>query len=214
MTEAVVGTEKKPAVKRRQCGTIAGYRQHTRRGEETCAECRAANKDYKKAHRAGEVKPRGESKAARREREERLGDELLGGTSASSEYPPFLKDAGRALWDAVLADFELSASGRVLLAEACRMKDRLERMSAALSSSTTLWFELGEPQEELDGPMQVQVVVNGMIGEARQLTSAIRQALQAIGVLEKAESKSSGGGVLDQLARKREQRLSAAEGGA
>ena len=51
-------TEKTPAVVRKQCGTVAGYRQHSKRGEQQCDECRAANREYQRRYRAGEVEKR------------------------------------------------------------------------------------------------------------------------------------------------------------
>ncbi len=34
------------------CGTYAAYQRHIKRGEESCADCRAANSEYVKQHRA------------------------------------------------------------------------------------------------------------------------------------------------------------------
>ena len=86
------------------------------------------------------------------------------------------------------------------------MTDQLERFTAALSSKSTLWFELGDPDDADE--KGVPVVVNGMIGEGRQLANAIRTALSQIGVL-KTGSNASKGGALDELKRRRAARQAA-----
>lgn len=205
---------KKPAQQRKQCGSMAGYRQHSKRGEEQCDACRAARRDYMRRYRAGEIKPRGESRRARREREEERAGEVVDRLSPvreGSSYPAFLRGPGRRMWDEVNGAYELDAVGRVLLAEACRLKDRLERFSAALSAESTLWFELGDVEELADGTPQVQVVVNSMVSEARQTQAALAVALGKLGVLKPAEAKGSGVDVMDEIARKRAARLAGRE---
>jgi hypothetical protein len=204
--------EKKPAVTRKQCGTVAGYRQHSKRGEEQCDECRAANREYQRKYRAGEVRHRGESRAKKRAKEEEAGAVLVDGPvatdrGADGDRPAFLKKQGRALWDEITSDYDLDVGAKVILGEACRMRDRLERFSAALSIESTLWFELGDPEEQRSGDVQVQVVVNSMIGEARQMQAAVATALSKIGVLQAGKKKGGEGGMLDQLAKKRQERM-------
>ncbi|WP_420100175.1 hypothetical protein [Corynebacterium sp.] len=204
--------EKKPAVSRKQCGSTAGYRQHIKRGEKTCEECRAAHREHERARRAGEVRSRKPSAAKKRAEEEATGAAMVDGplVDQDGDRPAFLKRQGRALWDEITGAYDLDAGARVILAEACRMRDRLERFSAALSVQEALWFELGEPEELRNGDVQVQVVVNNMIGEARQMQAAVATALGKIGVLKQAEAKSSGPSVEDQLAEQRRKRLAAA----
>ncbi|WP_147592728.1 hypothetical protein [Corynebacterium provencense] len=204
--------EKKPAVARKQCGTTAGYRQHIKRGEQTCEACRAAHREHERARRAGEIRPRGESRAKKWERQEAAAAVVVDGPPVGQEgdRPAFLKRQGRALWDEITGAYDLDAGAKVVLGEACRMRDRLERFSAALSVQSTLWFELGEPEELRTGDVQVQVVVNNMIGEARQMQAAVATALNKIGVLKQAEAKSDGPSVEDQLAEKRAARRAAA----
>lgn len=131
------------------------------------------------------------------------------------EAPSFLRAKGRGLWDSVNRDFELNPAGQALLGEACRTVDRLERMAAALSSRSTMWFEL-EPsmtEQELDAAPEFNVVVNGMIGEARQLQNVLRSTLKELGVTgvtAKAEDESSRVSLTDELKRRRQERLARA----
>jgi hypothetical protein len=53
----------------------------------------------------------------------------------SPRPPPGLGKPGRALWRGTLASYELSAPERALLAEACRVADRLAGIAAALDGA-------------------------------------------------------------------------------
>lgn len=118
--------------------------------------------------------------------------------------PDWLKAKGKHLWESVTSQYELTPAALVLLGEACRTADRLERMAAALSSRSTLWFELGDV--ELPDDEGIPIVVNGMIGEARQLQTALRQTLGQLGVVSSSSTENKGTGVLDQLQARREKR--------
>lgn len=205
---------KKPPAHRPQCGSVAGYRQHTKRGERSCDQCREANRLYMAEYKRkrGDA-PRKPTQTQRRERDEKLGETVLALASNDGDYPAFLKRGGRELWDSVRENYDLSPTSEVLLLEACRLKDRLDRFTAALSSNSTLWFELKEPEELKDGTVQMQVVVNSMVSEARQAQAALGQTLKKIGVLQQAEKRSSGVSIADQLKQKREARLAAARAG-
>lgn len=118
--------------------------------------------------------------------------------------PDWLKAKGKQLWEDVTSQYELTSAALVLLGEACRTADRLERMAAALSSRSTLWFELGDV--ELPDDKGVPIVVNGMIGEARQLQTTLRQTLNQLGVVSTSSTKNKGTGVLESLQARREKR--------
>lgn len=118
--------------------------------------------------------------------------------------PDWLKAKGQHLWESVTSQYELTPAALVLLGEACRTADRLERMAAALSSRSTLWFELGDVElPEDDG---IPIVVNGMIGEARQLQTALRQTLGQLGVVSASSTENKGTSVLESLQARREKR--------
>lgn len=125
--------------------------------------------------------------------------------------PDWLKARGLELWIEVTQAHSLNASALVLLGEACRTADRLERMAAALSSRTTMWFEIGDIDQATE--LGVPVIVNGMIGEARQLQTSLRQTLTTLGVLKVDAAEKVAKSPLDQLAERRKKRLAAQGGG-
>lgn len=132
------------------------------------------------------------------------------------EPPAYLRAQGRALWDQVLQEYELNPAGLVLLGEACRTVDRLERLAAALSSRSTLWFEVEESLESqgMDGAPEFNVVVNGMVGEARQLQAALRSTLKELGITEvvpRAVHTQERESLTDELKRKRQERMARAK---
>lgn len=213
---------KKPAKNRAKCGTVSGYRQHQRHGEESCEKCRHAAAEYMKARRAGlptkpvTTKKRGRPKKDNNESTTPKPEKKATPHRKSKrEYDPlqdgYLRDSGKKLWCEIKSAYELDPVGDILLMEACRMKDRLDRLAGALSSSSSLWFELGDPIETADGEVQIQVVVNNMIAEARQLQAAMAINLGKIGVLKPAKAISESSSVMDQLQAKRAARREAAK---
>lgn len=205
--------QKRKPRERDKCGTISGYRQHVRLKERPCQACREANREYMREKRdrmaAGE-KPR----ISRREKnraDEIRGAKIEAQQHGDTHYPSFLRARGKRLWDELSEQFELTPQLRELVTEACRLADRLERMAAALSSSSTLWFELGDPEEVETGDVKVQIVVNSLLSEARQTQSALSTLLNRIGVVEKATAKAKGESLTDQLAERRAQRMAEAK---
>lgn len=211
---------KKPAKNRAKCGTVSGYRQHQRHGEESCEKCRHAAAEYMKARRAGQpTKPVTTKKRGRPKKDNNESTtpkpEKKGAPHRKREYDPlqdgYLRDSGKKLWRDIKSAYELDPVGDIILMEACRMKDRLDRLAGALSSSSSLWFELGDPIETADGEVQIQVVVNNMIAEARQLQAAMAINLGKIGVLKPAKAISESSSIMDQLQAKRAARREAAK---
>lgn len=216
-----------------RCGTRAGYAAHHRRGERACEDCKRANSALEHQRRAEKLK------ADRERREAEIASwkpvTVVGTTSKLSSRPKvdvvnpdptpapdpdlptppdYLRAKGRDLWESVTRAYDLTPAALTLLGEACRTTDRLERMAAALSSRSTLWFELEPCLEDngLDGGENWTVTVNGMIGEARQLQTALRQTLNQLGVVGVENNGNGRESVLDQLAQRRAERRAMAEG--
>lgn len=98
---------------------------------------------------------------------------------------------------------ELSPAERVLLEEACRLADRLDRLDAILRGDLDAWMRF----RASDDGAEVTVVVDRVLSEARQQQLALRQVL--------AELRQSRAGA-KQLARRgagAATRLSAGKGG-
>lgn len=95
-----------------------------------------------------------------------------------------LERRGARLW-ADMADADLSPPHRVVLEEACRVADRLDRLDALLSGRDD-WLRLRAEEFGSDRVLEVRVVVDNLLGEARQqeavlrgLVSELRQGLAA-----------------------------------
>lgn len=204
-----------------RCGTPAGYSAHGRRGERPCGMCRdaraaKAREAYARSKSAGPATAPGPSPVQATAPARPVSQEELDPRPDLPEPPAYLRAKGRALWDSVVSAYTLTPAALAMLGEACRTADRLERMAAALSSRSTLWFEV-EPSladQDVDTGAEFSVVVNGMIGEARQLQTTLRQTLTTLGVVgvEAANTGQESTSVLDQLAQRRQARL--AGGGA
>lgn len=93
--------------------------------------------------------------------------------------PPRLSAFGQALWDRVTGEVRLDAAGYYVLAEACRTADIIDRLSGALRAGSTTWVRLAdEVGQVVDGnTMEVNIVVNPLLGEIRQQRLTLRQLL-------------------------------------
>ena len=88
--------------------------------------------------------------------------------------PPSRSEAFRKA--ATEAKPDLSPSDAVLLDEACRLIDRLDRFDDLLTSQREAWATIDWPFE--DSP--AVVVVSSVLTEARAYTSELRQVLKAL----------------------------------
>lgn len=112
----------------------------------------------------------------------------------SMQPPNGLDHRGRELWDAVLEASDFDAAGLLLLGEACRTADIIERLSAALRSNSQEWVRLAEEAEVLaDGAARVQIVVNPLLGEVRQQRIALRTMIAhlKLGKVDEATGEDS-----------------------
>lgn len=169
----------------------------------------------------------GDATAAERQRRYRAhkrGDHSLcppGRADCGSVTPDVTRDAvtdmpdlgvrGRRLWSAVTADGpELRPAERVLLEEACRLADRLDRLDRLLQGDEDAWMRLHAVNE--DGSI-VKVVVNNVLAEARQQQVALKQILGELRQVQGARSQpqpKQEASRRDELAKRREERRRAA----
>ena len=111
--------------------------------------------------------------------------------------PGDLRERGLDFWSAVTDSVELDPSGFVLLGEACRIIDRLDRLSVALNGQGRDWLKLADEIEVTatrfgDGKnISVKVAVDGLLSESRQQQLALKTVLAQLG-LGKAFEKASG----------------------
>lgn len=102
---------------------------------------------------------------------------------------------------------KLDASKRVLLEEACRIADRLDKLDALLVGDAAAWFRFSVDESGTE----VTVIVDKVLSEARQQAVALKQLISELRQGAAAEP-ASGGSVLDQLAARREARIANASG--
>lgn len=108
------------------------------------------------------------------------------------DAPKDLRERGTLFWGEVTSAVSLDASGFILLGEACRIIDRLDRLAGALNGSGRDWLKLGDDIEEVGrGQVSVKVVVDGLLSEGRQQQLALKTVLAQLG-LGKATEKASG----------------------
>lgn len=113
------------------------------------------------------------------------------------QAPGDLRERGLVFWTEVNSAVELDPSGFVLLGEACRIIDRLDRLSDALNGKGRDWLKLADEIEVVaerfgDGKkVSVKVTVDGLLSEARQQQLALKTVLAQLG-LGKTTEKSTG----------------------
>lgn len=87
------------------------------------------------------------------------------------KLPGGLKARGRAYWRSVVADFDLSGSELELLAEICRVLDRLDELAAVLAEEGSVC-----------AGSRGQRVVHPALSEARQQQLVLAQLTKALNV--------------------------------
>lgn len=110
--------------------------------------------------------------------------------------PDDLRERGAALWVEVTSVVGLDAAGFVLLGEACRILDRLDRLSSALNGRGRDWLKLADEIEVTadrfgDGKkVSVKVAVDGLLSESRQQQLALKSVLAQLALGKSVERVS------------------------
>lgn len=86
--------------------------------------------------------------------------------------PSGLGRRGRRLWREMNGSAQLGPGQLVLLAEACRIVDRLDRLDGILRGDSR---ELAAVTEDRDG--ELRLVVDSVLTEARQQAAALKQIM-------------------------------------
>lgn len=135
---------------------------------------------------------------ARRARRHKAGDHRLclpGRCDAAVEEPVTTsRDAvtpgsrGARLWQQMNAGAGLDPAHVVLLEEACRTADRLDKLESQLSGEDRAWLRLKVP----DDGGEVEIVVDRLLAEARQQQLALKQLVAQIHAARTADDKPAG----------------------
>jgi hypothetical protein len=123
--------------------------------------------------------------------------------------PPGLDERGAQLWSDLRKRGEFGPTERVLIEEACRIVDRLEKLDRLLTGDAESWIDLISKRGD---PELAEVVINAPLAEARQQALALKQIfteLRQLGVLAAADpnAKPKAEGGDDELAARRKARL-------
>lgn len=99
---------------------------------------------------------------------------------------------------------DLPAPQRHLVHEAGRLLDRNDRLHALLQGREDFWVQVFQGEEG-----EVTLIIDKVLDQARNGALAYNQVFERLrqaGVFGKAEPEGEGGGLFDELARKREER--------
>jgi hypothetical protein len=107
---------------------------------------------------------------------------------AAPKAPARLGARGRRLWREITDSYDLAdkPAELVMLEEACRIADRLEKLDEILSGEVDTWMHLQLPREGSD---MIRVVVDGALAEARQQANQLKQLVAALRLPDEVSGK-------------------------
>lgn len=108
--------------------------------------------------------------------------------------PKNLGTRGRKMWRDVAATQTLDATQKILLEEACRTADRLEKLDEKLRGDADSWAHLRTRAESMvhteDGvEATIDLVIDGALTEARQQQNILKQLVAALRLEDAATGK-------------------------
>lgn len=90
--------------------------------------------------------------------------------------PASLRSGGRALWDAIADAHDLDATQLAQLEEACRAKDRLDKLDELLRGDLDAWLSI----QEFDDGRPAVLVINSALTQANATANLMKQLLAAL----------------------------------
>jgi hypothetical protein len=93
------------------------------------------------------------------------------------DAPTGLGAAGRTLWAEITAEHELDPMQRVTLEEACRAKDRLDKLNEILRGEADVWCHLVEDANE---PATYTLKVSAALTQSNATANLMKQLLAAL----------------------------------
>lgn len=104
---------------------------------------------------------------------------------ATSRTPAGLSAGGRNLWKAVTEAHELDAVQEVTLLEACRSKDRLDKLDDLLRGDVDVWSRLVHDTRTED----YELKIDGALSQANSTANLLKQLLAALRLPDEAGKK-------------------------
>jgi hypothetical protein len=99
--------------------------------------------------------------------------------------PTGLAKGGAALWRAIVKDHDLDVTQRVQLEEACRAKDRLDKLDRVLRGDDDTWVEVLGDEDHFTCHLNVAPA----LGKANETANLMKQLLAALRLPDKATGK-------------------------
>ena len=93
-----------------------------------------------------------------------------------SRAPVGLDEGGRKLWKSITDDHELDASQEVTLLEACRSKDRLDKLDEVLRGDGETWMKLTHRLQTED----YELKIDNALSHANSTANLLKQLLAAL----------------------------------
>ncbi len=105
--------------------------------------------------------------------------------TTSTRAPQGLGPGGRALWRAVTKDHALDAIQLVQLTEACRAKDRLDKLDLILNGDAETWVTITHRAQTED----YELKIDDALGKANATANLLKQLLAALRLPDEAGKK-------------------------
>ena len=102
----------------------------------------------------------------------------------SMRKPAGLGVGGSALWRDIVGKYDLDAAQTVQLTEACRMKDRLDKLDDLLRGDVSCWASL---VRDLDGTVSLRI--DGALAQANTTANTMKQLIAAMRLPDEATGK-------------------------
>ena len=103
----------------------------------------------------------------------------------TTKAPAGLNAGGRTLWKSITDAHELDAPQLVQLTEACRAKDRLDKLDALLRGDVYTWAEIVEDRE--GNPVSLRI--DAALQRANDTANLLKQLLAALRLPDGATGK-------------------------
>lgn len=99
--------------------------------------------------------------------------------------PEGLAAGGRALWDGIVADHDLDHGQQVQLLEACRAKDRLDKLDELLRGDIDVWARLTHRTQRDD----YELKIDNALAQANATANLMKQLIAALRLPDEASGK-------------------------
>jgi hypothetical protein len=103
----------------------------------------------------------------------------------ASKFPVGLAAGGRALWRAIAETNDLDTAQQVQLLEACRAKDRLDRLDELLRGDVDTWARLVHRLNTED----YELKIDAALSQANTTANLMKQLLAALRLPDEATGK-------------------------